>query len=170
VFRLNVIDPLNIQITGQFALLMSPLTDYPAGNRQRDLKLSAMAWVSSTKLLLLERSDEVDKGGVRLILADFSTATDLNSSSNPAVQTLDLEDANDPAKGIVGLDVTPAATTVLFQEFQTDTDRFFWTYKLEGLTILNKNQVALINDNDFGIVVADALTQMWVLRLAVQIQ
>src|SRR6185369_11003595 len=46
VFRLDVSDPLDIQITGQFIVSMSPVSVYPAGNRQRDLKLSAMSWVS----------------------------------------------------------------------------------------------------------------------------
>jgi hypothetical protein len=44
------------------------------------------------------------------------------------------------------------------------------TYKLEGLAILNPNQVAIINDNDFGIdpaVQAGLPTRLWKLRLAI---
>ena len=44
------------------------------------------------------------------------------------------------------------STTVVFEEFETDLNRQFWTYKLEGMAILNANHVALTNDNDFGVV------------------
>ena len=39
--------------------------------------------------------------------------------------------------------------------------------KPEGLAILNRNDVALVNDNDFGVgVPAGASSKMWVIRLA----
>ena len=36
-------------------------------------------------------------------------------------------------------------------------------------SILNRNQVAIINDNDFGIAGVDAPTQLWMLLLADQL-
>src|SRR6185503_4913907 len=71
VLRMDVSDPLNLQVTGQFALSMSPATDYPAGNAQRDLKISAAAWVGPDVLLLLELNDVAGIGGARLILVDL---------------------------------------------------------------------------------------------------
>jgi alkaline phosphatase len=165
VFRLDVRDPLIVKITGQFVVVMSPVSAYPAGNRQRDLKLSAMSWVTDDKLLLLERSDEVDKGGVRLLLVDLSGATDISHLAT--ADSLDIEDVN---QGPSSLGITTATSAVVFEEFETDAKRFFPAYKLEGLAILNKNEVAIINDNDFGIAgVPDAATQLWVLRLASQL-
>jgi hypothetical protein len=165
VFRLDVRDPLNVQITGQFVVFMSPVAAYPAGNRQRDLKLSAMTWVADQKLLVLERSDEVDKGGVRLLLVDLSGATDISHLAT--ADSLDIEDVN---QGPSPLGITTATSAVVFEEFETDAKRFFPAYKLDGLAILNKNEIAIINDNDFGIAgVPDAATQLWVLRLASQL-
>ena len=55
------------------------------------------------------------------------------------------------------------ATTVVYSNEETpEVDDF----KLEGLAILNRNDVALTNDNDFGIgVPAEASSRMWIIRL-----
>jgi hypothetical protein len=90
-----------------------------------------------------------------------------NVSHLAAAQTLDIEDVN---RGPSSLGITTAVTTVVFEEFENNATRFFPTYKLEGLAVLNKNEVAIINDNDFGIAgVVDAATQLRVLRLADQL-
>src|SRR5207253_1218359 len=57
VLRLDISDPLNLQVTGEFVLMMLPVTDFPAGNSQRDLKISAVAWVANDKLLIEEHTD-----------------------------------------------------------------------------------------------------------------
>ena len=162
LLRLDVSDPVNAQVTGQFVLLMSPASTYPAGNRPQDLKLSSAAWVSENKLLLLERTDELGIGGVKLILADLAGATDINTfpPSHPA-HTLALEDA---ALDLSTFGITPVATSVVYSNEETpEVDDF----KLEGLAILNRNEVALVNDNDFGTgIPAEASSRMWILRLA----
>jgi len=159
VLRLDVSDPLNAQVTGQFVLLMSLASTYPAGNRPQDLKLSAAAWVSENKLLLLERTDELGIGGAKLILADLADATDVSSLTE--AQSLALEDSSrDWSTG----STRPIATTVVYSNEETpEVDDF----KLEGLSILNRNIVAIVNDNDFGVgVPAGASSKMWVIRLA----
>jgi hypothetical protein len=37
------------------------------------------------------------------------------------------------------------------------------------MAILNRNEIAIINDNDFGVVIPNAPTNLWVLRLATQL-
>jgi len=121
--------------------------------------VSAAAWVNDDKLLLLERSDEVNIGGAKLILADLASATDV--SGLPQAQTLALEDSS---LVLSTLGITPAATSVVYENGETPeiTD-----FKLEGLSILNSNDVAISNDNDFGI--GDNVTgnpsRMWIIRL-----
>jgi hypothetical protein len=66
----------------------------------------------------------------------------------PVADTLDLEDVN---KGPAFFGLTPATSTVVYQQFETDETRLLPSGKLEGLSILNANQVAISNDNDFGI-------------------
>jgi len=146
IVRMDVSDPLNLQVTGQFAFEMSPASDYPAGNAQRDLKISSAAWVASDVLLLLELNDVVSIGGVRLILVDLRHASNFHSQS--IADTLDLEDVT---KGPAFLGLTPAASTVVYQQFETDAVKLLPSGKLEGISILNAYQVAISNDNDFGI-------------------
>lgn len=159
VLQLDIADPLNLQVTAQFVIRLSEASTYPAGNRPQDLKLSSAAWVSETKLLLLERSDEPNIGGAKLILADFANATDVTAL--PVAQTLALEDSS---LNLASVGITPAETAVVYRNEETPeiTD-----FKLEGLSILNRNEVALTNDNDFGIGVAvPVASKLWVLRLA----
>jgi alkaline phosphatase len=163
VFRLDVSDPLNAQVTGQFLMKLSLASAYPAGNRPQDLKLSSAAWVSENKLLVLERSDEVNIGGARLVLVDLESATDV--SGLPQAQTLALEDSS---LDLSTLGITAATSTVVYENAETPelTD-----FKLEGLSILNANDVAISNDNDFGI--GDNVTgipsRLWVIRLRNQL-
>jgi alkaline phosphatase len=161
LLRLDVSEPLDAKVTGQFVLLMSPATNFPTGNRPQDLKLSAAAWVSENKLLLLERSDELGIGGAKLILADLTDATDISTRPpGDAVHTLALENSS---LDLSTMGITPVATTVVYSNEETpELDDF----KLEGLAILNRNDVALTNDNDFGIgVPAEASSRMWIIRL-----
>ncbi len=165
ILRLDLSDPLNLQVTGQFVMRMSPATEYPAGNAQRDLKLSAGTWVSHDVLLLVELNDVVGIGGVRLLLVDLHGASNVHGL--PAADTLDFEDVN---KGPESLGVVPASTRVIYQQFETDAVRLLPSGKLEGITILNANQVAISNDNDFGVGdVPGAPSTLTVLRLGDQL-
>ena len=163
VLQLDISDPLNAQITAQYVLLLSEATEFPAGNRPQDLKLSSAAWVSEKRLLLLERSDEPGIGGAKLIIADFTNATDV--TNHIAAQSLALEAAN---IDLAAQGITPAATAVVYENEETPeiTD-----FKLEGLSILNRNEVAITNDNDFGVGVAEPLpSTLYIIRLAAPIE
>ena len=163
VLEMDITDPLNLSVTAEYVLLMSPASTYPAGNRPQDLKLSSAAWVSEKKLLVLERSDEPNIGGAKLIMVDLANATDVLSL--PIAQTLALEDAS---LNLAAAGITPAAASVFFRNEETPeiTD-----FKLEGLSILNRNEVAITNDNDFGVGAAVPLAStLWVIRLAEQIR
>lgn len=161
ILRMDVSNPLNVRVTGQFAVEMSPVADYPVGNAQRDLKISSAAWVGRDVLLLLELNDVTGVGGVRLNLVDLRGAT--NFHGQPAADTLDLEDVT---KGPAFLGYRPATSTVVYQQFETDAVRLLPSGKLEGLSILNANQVAISNDNDFGIgEVPGTASSVTVLRL-----
>lgn len=162
ILRMDVSDPLNLQVTGEFALEMSPSGDYPTGTAQRDLKISAGAWVSQDVLLLLELNDAAGVGGVRLILAYLRGAS--NFLGQPAADTLDLEDVN---KGPASFGLTPVATKVVYQQLESDAVRLLPSGKLEGLSIVNASQVAISSDNDFGIgEVPSAPTTLTILRLS----
>jgi alkaline phosphatase len=165
VLRLDVSDPFNLQVTGQFAVTLSAASDYPAGTAQRDLKVSSAAWVADDVLLLLELNDAAGVGGVRLVLVDLRQASNFHGQA--LADTLDLEDVN---KGPAYLGVTPAISTVVYQQRETDAVKLLPSGKLEGLVILNSNDVAISNDNDFGIGdVPGAPSTLTILRLASQL-
>ena len=82
ILRMDISDPLNMQVTGQFVYSMQPAGEYPRGNFPRDLKISAAVWVSEDRLLILERTDKLGTGGInlggaKLILVDLTAATDV---------------------------------------------------------------------------------------------
>lgn len=142
VLRLDVTQPLELRVTGEFVLLMLPASGFP-GSSQRDLKISGAAWVAKDKLLVMEGSD---LSPAKLVLVDLTTATDVKDFASAATVPLVLENV---ATDLSALGITPAATTLVAdfgQELPQITER-----KLEGLTILNDNEISISNDNDFGI-------------------
>ena len=149
IIRMDISDPLNLQVTGHFVVLMSPVDQYPAGNAARDLKISAASWVSEDRLLFLERTDKAGLGGAKLILVDLTAATDVKDAllfPDAAAVPLVLEKTT---TDLAALGITPATSRVVLdvnRELPAITD-----FKLEGLSILNDNQVSISNDNDFGI-------------------
>jgi alkaline phosphatase len=143
ILRMDISDPLNLQVTGEFVLLMQPVSDYPTGNHQRDLKVSGAAWVAEDKLLIEEHTDVA---AAKLVLVDLSGATDVKDFASAAAVPLVLENVN---TDLSALGITPAATSVILdlgQDLPEITER-----KLEGMTILNANEISISNDNDFGI-------------------
>jgi alkaline phosphatase len=162
LIRMDISDPLNMQVTGQFIVKMSPVSTYPVGNTQRALKISAVTWVNENKFLFLERSDEllngVNIGGAKLVLVDISAATNIHGTPLAAGLTPEAVTTDFAALG-----VTQATSKVVFSNEQTPeiTD-----FKLEGLSIINRNKVAISNDNDFGIGdFPGAISKLWVIRL-----
>lgn len=163
LIRMDISDPLNLQVTGQFIVKMSPVSTYPEGNTQRALKISAITWVNENKFLFLERSDELlngaNIGGAKLVLVDIASATNIHGTALAATLTPEAVSTDFAALGIV-----PATSTLVFSNEQTPeiTD-----FKLEGLAILTPNKVAISNDNDFGIGdFPGAIPKIWFIRLA----
>jgi alkaline phosphatase len=143
ILRLDISNPLNIQVTGQFVFKMLPVSEFPPGSSQRDLKVSCAAWVGPDKLLIGEGGDLAP---VKLVLVNLAGATDVKNLASASAVPLVLEDV---AANLTTLGITPAETTVvadLGNDLPEILDR-----KLEGLTILNANEVSISNDNDFGI-------------------
>lgn len=154
ILRMDISDPLDMKVTGQFVSYLRPLAEYPAGNFARDLKISAAAWVSEDRLLILERTDKLgpapdfaNLGGAKLILLDLTAATDVTGHPDAGLPLV-LEKVTTDLSALVPV-ITPATTQVVLDvnlELPTITD-----FKLEGLSILNANTVSISNDNDFGI-------------------
>jgi hypothetical protein len=125
--------------------------------------VSSAAWVSHEKLLFLERTDEAGKGGAKLLLVDIKNATDI--SAMPEASSLMLENVS---TDLAALGIEPAVSSVVL-DFNAEVPEIT-DYKLEGLSILNANEVAISNDNDFGVTMnPEAKSKMWVIRLKDQL-
>lgn len=136
--KLDVSDPLNARVVGEYLTLGSAISDYPAGGKQADLKISDTAWIAGDKLLTLERAG----GLVQLFVDDFSGATNVLSHADEGKLTFE-----DVATDLGALGVKTATRKLVFKS----TDAGITDDKLEGLAILTPSVIALTNDNDFGI-------------------
>lgn len=151
ILRMDISNPLDMKVTGQFVVYMSPVSAYPGNNAARDLKISAVSWVSPDRLLFLERTDKPTAGGAKLILVDVSKATNVNDATafaDAAAEPLVLEKVTTDLS-LLDPPIVPATSQVVLDvnlELPSITD-----FKLEGLAILNDNTVSISNDNDFGI-------------------
>ena len=100
-------------------------------------------------------------GGAKLILVDLSNATDVTPRTDSGTPLVYENVATD----LAALGITPATSQVVLDvnlELPTITD-----FKLEGLSILNANTVAISNDNDFGIGDAPGRsTRIWQILLS----
>ena len=110
ILKLDVSNPNAIAVTGQDIYRMSDPGVYPQPTSGGNLKLSAMAWVGPTKLLLLQLSDEPGKGGVQLVLVDLEGATDIN---------LTYDNSLVPEQ-TAGSGFTHVSRQVVFEEFVTN--------------------------------------------------
>src|SRR5437867_3519675 len=159
ILRLDISNPLNLQVSGEFVLLMQPVSDFPAGNSQRDLKISAAAWVAQDKLLIEEHTDVA---AAKVVLVDLATATDVKDLASAAAVPLVLENVN---TDLAALGIIPAATRVVLDiaDLPEITER-----KLEGMALLNPSEILISNDNDFGIGAnPNSVSTVWTIRLPV---
>lgn len=111
--------------------------------RPRDMKISALTMLDQRRMLVLERTDFKAK----VFLVDLKGATDiLNSRWDVAATSPALEqyvtDADFATTGVAALPKTLVATF--------DSTGGF-PQKIEGMTVLNGDTLAIANDNDFGV-------------------
>lgn len=153
--RLDLSDPLNARVTGHFLMPLSPATNYSAKSKQTGVKLNDAEWLAPDQLLVLEQAGET----ARLLVADFRAAGDLQN--HPVVNTTAPEAAGDDFSK---LPVAPATVEV----WATMAGLTKEPTKLEGLAIISATEIALANDNDFGLGEATIPppSTVWLLRLS----
>lgn len=155
VIRLDLSDPLNARVAAHFLMPLSSATDYGAKLKQTGVKLNDAEWLAPDRLLVLEQAGET----ARLLVADFSAAGNLRKTSKE--NTLEPEAVGDDFAKLPVKPVTVevwAASSGLTKE----------PTKLEGLAILSPTEIALANDNDFGLGegTIPPPSTVWLLRLS----
>lgn len=123
--------------------------DYADG-RTGNAKLGDMVALGNGKFIVIEQG-AAPNGKVfnKLMLVELAGATDINAAAfNPA--TSDLEKSSMGGAAVNGADwskVVALKKTVLL-----DLNAIGWlAEKAEGLTLVDGNTLALVNDNDFGL-------------------
>lgn len=139
VLELDVSDPLAARVTGMFLLPASRAGELRGTKNQNQVKLNDAEWLGPRRLLVLEQ----DKAAARLRVADLSRATNL--LGRPDADALVYEDVH---TDIIARQINTASVTTLLE---LDSLPAIDSKKLEGLAILADDEIALANDNDFGI-------------------
>ena len=137
--RLDLSDPLNARVTGHFLMPLDAAAAFAEKQKQINVKLNDADWIGPDKLLVIEQA----KGEARLLVADFSKATNL----------LGRDDENSLSFEIASSDLSRLRVTTaeLRTWFSTAGIKAIDTDKLEGLAIVGPDEIALSNDNDFGV-------------------
>jgi len=140
--RILKLDRATMKPVGEFVYRLDDPQSFrnDPSKKQNSPRISEMLALGTDRLLVLERTNKTTK----LHEISLAGATDiLGSKWDKAATRPSLEASND----LSGTGVTPVAKTLRFDS--ADFEEI--PNKLEGIAILGNGDVALINDNDFGI-------------------
>lgn len=152
--RLDLTNPLRAKVTGHFLVPLSPAAQFGPTQEQQNVKFNDADWLAEDRLVAIEAG----KSFSQCVIIDFKDATNLLGREDE--NSLSFESESDLTK----LSVKPATTKVWFSTKGLASV----SGKLEGLAVLSPNEVAISNDNDFGIGDNDSgePSTVWLLRLA----
>src|SRR5262249_22561638 len=150
--RILAFDTKKEKTSGEWAYVFDNIVNFTAGSdhpesTQSLMKISAVAAIDEHNLLVLERTDFVAK----IYRVDTRQATDILGSVydnvNPSPSLESFNAADFASHSIAPL---PKQLVVNLKSISSIPD------KIQGMTIIDKNAIAISNDNDFQIGVFDA--------------
>ena len=138
--RIFVFDRETETVTGEYVYRFDEAMEFdPRPRMKRDeMKLSAVVYLNPTTLLVLERTDWVAK----LYTVDLGKATNIlksrwdDPSTSPTLEALD-----DPLRSDIR--VLPKSLVLDLSRFKNIPE------KIEGVAVIDRNTIAISNDNDF---------------------
>ena len=144
VIRMLGINPTNGAVVSEYVY---PMDKAPFREQNTD-KIGDAAYAGGGKFYILERDDSVLRSGKKMLFQfNLTGATNLRAAGAPALLpglTLEQHTLDQLATaGIRPVIKTKVANLPSLGYFEGD--------KLEGMALLSDGQLALINDNDFGI-------------------
>jgi hypothetical protein len=142
ITRIFVFDVASEKVVAEYAYLFDVSTEFdPKVNPPpTEMKISAIVSVLPTKLLVQERTDEL----MKLYLVDTSLATNLigtkwdNEATSPSLEALAVKDLV-----ASGVNVLPKTLVMDFTGMEEIPP------KIEGVAVLDRNTIAIANDNEF---------------------
>jgi hypothetical protein len=138
--RVLVFDIASEKVTAEYAYRFDVSSEFDPNlkNSPDEMKLSGVAFLNPTTLLVLERTDLVAK----LYSVDISKATNiLNTRWDEAKTAPALEALHDPASA--QLRVLPKSLVLDLSSLSGMPE------KIEGIALLDRHTIAVANDNDF---------------------
>ncbi|MBD0381170.1 esterase-like activity of phytase family protein [Paenibacillus sedimenti] len=140
--RILKMDLATKQVVGEY-VYVAEQAGFFTNVKQKDIVISDLSALSGNELLVDERDKNAgaDAQLKRIYKTDFSKATNLlGTDASNNLESLTVQQLKD--KGI-----QPAS-----KELIVDIAKLGYPYeKIEGLTVVDKNTIAIVNDNDFGI-------------------
>ncbi|HVH90954.1 MAG TPA: esterase-like activity of phytase family protein, partial [Candidatus Acidoferrum sp.] len=138
--RVLVFDIASEKVTAEYAYRFDVSSEFDPNpkNSPDEMKLSGVAFLNPTTLLVLERTDLVAK----LYSVDMSKATNiLNTQWDDPKTAPALEALHDPARAQVR--VLPKSLVLDLSSLSGMPE------KIEGIALLDRHTIAVANDNDF---------------------
>ncbi len=152
--KLDVSNPLDARVVDEYLVLASEARSYSAKQKQDQIYFSDAEWIAPDKLLVIERGKDLGK----VLLLNFSTATNILERKDAS--TLLFENTK---TDLASLRIEPARVTEIFS---TRGMRDITSDKLEGLALIGPDEIALVNDNDFGLgSKSGERSRLWVIRI-----
>jgi hypothetical protein len=138
--RVLVFDIATEKVTAEYVYRFDVSSEFDLNlkNRPDEMKVSGVAFLNPTTLLMLERTDHVAK----LYSVDISKATNiLNTRWDDAKTAPALEALDDPA--LAQVRVLPKSLVLDLSSLHGMPE------KIEGIALLDRHTIAAANDNDF---------------------
>jgi hypothetical protein len=140
--RILAFDVATERVTAEYVYRFEPVAEFdPKAKRApEEMKLSGLAWLSPGALLVLERTD----WAARLYSVELSAATNVlgtkwdAATTSPALEAL----VDAPAAGIDVLPKSPVADLTTLPNMPD---------KIEGVAVVDRQTIAVVNDNDFDV-------------------
>ena len=149
-------------------IVMAPMTRSrsDAQGNQSPLAADYYAARADAGLLITEGTDKIGFGGHKVVLLDITAATDVLTRVDASTVPLVYEKVT---ADFAALGIT-LGTTEVVADLLNDVPQIL-ERKLEGITILNANEIVISSDNDFGIGdVLGATTKVYTIRLSAPIR
>ncbi|MBN2692784.1 MAG: esterase-like activity of phytase family protein [Burkholderiaceae bacterium] len=141
---------VQIQPDGATRMYAYPLTDANGTlpySKNKDAKIGDLVALDDTRYLIIERGTQADgKDHNMIFIIDLSGAADLTGKT---LNGLELE-YQSSIKSLVTAGINPVKKTLLFD--LVEGSGFGWVSgKTEGMALVDKQTIAVANDNDFGL-------------------
>ena len=139
VLKLDVGNALEAKVVAEYLALGDAADHFPGKQAQQKIYWSDADWIGPDRLLVIERG----KHETHLVTVDLSRATNILGRSGESGLSFEDSTQSPVEKGVTAAEPRQVWSTRGRPEFEGE--------KLEGLAVLQPSEVALANDNDFGI-------------------